>query len=219
MCADAAAQHKERTVQDQGDIVDSLREHRGRLSKNRLCLGIAIQRIVEYLGGVQLSWQRRSFGTPSLLPLRPDTLAANHALQRTRIVRLSDTLSYSRHQHVSDFASGPAASAIEAGRREISRLRSRFRSRERRSLSHQLRCRSQLSPVAAKFTSLSTATGMLSSFSTSARSGTFCQPIKYEVATTIPFSTSVTPGTPMAIDRSAFEDAWHWTRCSSRHRV
>src|SRR5580704_4460500 len=113
MRADAAAQHNERTVQDHADVVDGLREHGGRLSKDRLCLRIAIQRIVEYLGGIQLFWQRCSFRAPSFLPLRPDALAANHALQWPRIVGFSGTLRYSRPQHVADFAGSPAASAIE----------------------------------------------------------------------------------------------------------
>ena len=209
MRADAAAQHNERTVQDQGDVVDGLREHGGRLSKDRLCLRIAIERMVEYLGGVQLSWQWCSFRAPSFLPLRSDALTANHASPTDpdrgafRYPPLFPAPACNRLRRRS------SSFRDRAGRREIYRLRSRFRSRERRSLLRQLRRRSQLLSHAAKFTSLSTTTGMLSSFSTSARSGTFCQPIKYEVATTIPFSTSVTPGTPMAIDRSALEDAWN----------
>src|SRR5258708_28660667 len=111
MHADAPAEHKQRAVQHQRDVIDRTRQRDGGLLEQLLRRAIAGACTIEYLCCTQILWRFAIRSLAIFSPLRSDSFSPDYALQRSGLTAICREVWRTGHEHIADLARSPVCSA------------------------------------------------------------------------------------------------------------
>lgn len=191
----AAAEHHERTVEDNGQVIDCISKRAGTSIQRLFGENNTSVCTIEDFSCTGLTQQRGLALLPLELPLLPDAFSSDQAFDGSRFATFHRLLRRVRHKHITDFSSCPVLSTKELAVENNARADSCAYCKEDK-VSGVSGGPIRPSPKAATLTSLSTTTGPPNLASSNSRRGTSLHPSRYDVAITSPASTFVTPGTP-----------------------